>query len=84
MKDLDFYILGPKSDSDTPTYWNVDKGWVEEFDDATPFPPDILTVNSPINSIGIMPCSSDGEPKGFYTPLYGVPPNKTPFKSDMV
>ena len=42
-----FYIVGPIGEHAEPTYWNVDQGWVEDFNDATPLTADILTQPLP-------------------------------------
>ena len=43
MMNPSFYIVGPQNGAEDPTYWNVDLGWVEDFEDATPMTSDILT-----------------------------------------
>jgi hypothetical protein len=42
-----FYLVGPKGGNDEPTYWNVDHGWVESLEDASPLTSDILTQPLP-------------------------------------
>jgi len=64
-----YFILGPRSDSDAPTYWSMDNEWVENIYKADPFPIDILTVPLPRGSVGVMPFTKEMEPEGFYQTL---------------
>lgn len=71
MNEPAFYILGPLTDSQEPTFWNLDEGWVDDFDKATPFSGDILTVPLPGGMTCIMPFSETGEPLAQFDPLPG-------------
>jgi len=70
MKDLDFYILGPRV-GDELTYWNLDKGWVTDFGDASAFPKEILTLPLPEGATTVMPFSSASEPMSQFNLLPG-------------
>lgn len=60
MTDPAFFILGPDTDPDHNTFWNVDSGWTTDFDQATPFDGTILTATLPEGATGVMPISSEG------------------------
>jgi hypothetical protein len=64
--ELFYYILGPRSQSDSMMYWSNTLGWVEDIEHADEFPIDILTVPLPIGSVGIIPFHSNGCPEGSY------------------
>jgi len=57
MSEPAFFILGPDTDPDSNTFWNVDHGWVTDFDKATPFDGSILTSPLPEGATAVMPIS---------------------------
>lgn len=59
--DPSFYILGPLV-GDNLTFYSIDKGWVLEFDNASPFTGEILTLTLPTGATSVMPFSSENEP----------------------
>lgn len=70
MNDTSFYIIGPLVGKDFVTYWNLDQGWVMEFELATPFPKEILTLCPlPVETTCILEISIEGEPLAQYNPL---------------
>lgn len=56
-----FYIFGPLYDEE-PLYWNVDRGWVRNFNKATPFPETIQFESLPPGTSCLMLISEEGEP----------------------
>jgi len=69
MIPAEFYILGPRV-SEELTYWNLDKGWVTEFAEGTPFTGEILTLPLPWGTTHVMAFSSASEPLDQYTLLH--------------
>jgi len=65
MNERNFYIFGPLSGGD-PSYYNIDQGWVYEFEDATPFTGEILTLPLPQGTIAVLALSDDFEPLDQY------------------
>lgn len=65
MNTPEFYILGPRIDNDL-TFWNMDKGWVTDFGEGTPFTKEIMTLPLPVGSANIMAFSSASEPLAQY------------------
>jgi len=72
---ISYYICGPLSQSNDPTYWNMDKKeWIEDFFLATPFTSDILTSDTlPPQTITITKFSVEGQPLARHTPHRGTP-----------
>jgi hypothetical protein len=68
MNETNFYIFGPLAGGD-PSYYNIDKGWIYEFEDATPFTGEILTLPLPQGTTCVMALSTDFEPLEQYDPL---------------
>jgi hypothetical protein len=70
MIPAEFYILGPRVGEEL-TYWNLDKGWVTEFAEGTPFTGEILTLPLPEGATNVMAFSSASEPLAQSDPLPG-------------
>ena len=59
--DPSFYILGPLVGEDI-TFYQLGEGWILEFENATPFTGEILTLPLPTGATSVMPFSSENEP----------------------
>ena len=71
MPKTTFIIIGPFVD-ETLLYWNVDKWeWVSDYNDASHFPQEILTLPLPRGVSSVMEVLEDGEPVTNYTPHPG-------------
>ena len=53
-------------EGDVLTFWNIDRGWIDDYFTATPFNGEILTLPLPIGATGVMPFTHSNEPKGFF------------------
>jgi hypothetical protein len=66
--DPAFYIIGPLVGED-PTFYCIGEGWILEFENATPFTGEVLTLPLPEGAIGVMPFSNENEPLAQYNTL---------------
>jgi hypothetical protein len=66
MTEPSFYIFGPETAREELTYWNTDRGWVTNFDKATPFDGSILASPLPEGTEAVLPCAPDGTPLAQY------------------
>lgn len=80
MNESNFFIIGPLNDSEEPTFWNIDEGWTDNFDKATPFSGDILTDPLPKGTTCIIPFSKEGQPLAQFGPLTGSRGNQNFFE----
>lgn len=66
MPEASFYIFGPETAREELTYWNADRGWVTDFNQATPFDGSILASPLPEGTEAVLPCLPDGTPLAQY------------------
>lgn len=72
--ELNYVIIGTE-DSERWPYWNNDLGWVEEFNQATTFPIDILSYPLPEGATGVTAFYHNTPVQQFiYAPPLRVPP----------
>jgi hypothetical protein len=64
----EYYIVGRPSGIDL-SFWNLDKGWVTEFAEGSPFTEEILTLPLPEGAVAVIAFSSDSEPVAQFNPF---------------